>query len=177
LFASALQRLDAQERAETVVIGFSTEDTEVDRARRLEGLVREALTPLEGVECLEYADPAPYYRRALFFVLPADVVFGNFALLEAMAAGVVPVVFAADGVPQLVEHGVNGYVLDPGGDSLYAGLKIALDTAASDWQVMSRRAHETVQTKHSVENWARELVGLYERLPERRFWREREGVA
>ena len=69
----------------------------------------KAMVPQEpDVSVLGFIEPTPYYRRARFFCLPASIVFGNNALLEAMSFGVVPVVTDAPGVERLLEDGVNG---------------------------------------------------------------------
>src|SRR5690606_30158578 len=50
------------------------------------------------------AHPEEYYRRARIFVLPADIIFANYSLLEAMSHGVVPLVGDGEGAERIVRH-------------------------------------------------------------------------
>ncbi|MFH1023625.1 MAG: glycosyltransferase family 4 protein [Planctomycetota bacterium] len=54
------------------------------------------------------SDPKAYFEKATIFVLPADIVYCNNALLEAMERGVVPVVADVQGAELIVEDGVSG---------------------------------------------------------------------
>jgi glycosyltransferase involved in cell wall biosynthesis len=47
------------------------------------------------------------------FLLPADVVFPNYSLLEAMSLGVPPIVQESNGSELIVTDGVDGYILPP----------------------------------------------------------------
>lgn len=79
---------------------------------QLQGCIR-SLSLFEQVRILPFTNrPSEYFRRASVFVLPADIVFCNNSLLEAMAMGVVPVVADVEGADFIVEDGVSGYVVE-----------------------------------------------------------------
>lgn len=50
------------------------------------------------------------HSDALLFLLPADIVFCNHSLLEAMARGIVPIVAEVEGHEFIVQDGVDGFV-------------------------------------------------------------------
>lgn len=55
-------------------------------------------------------DPRQFYADHDIFILPADLIFCNYALLEAMRDGLVPIVNNLDGDYQrIVEDGVSGF--------------------------------------------------------------------
>lgn len=54
-------------------------------------------------------DPGYYLDQASIFLLPADQVFCNFSLLEAMERGVPPIVADVEGSERIVDDGVNGF--------------------------------------------------------------------
>jgi glycosyltransferase involved in cell wall biosynthesis len=111
-----------------------------------------------------HVDPNPWYSRALFFVLPANRVFGNFALLEAMSRGVVPIVTRAEGTDLIVQHGENGFVTEPSAAALKAAMRLALQMPRDDWCRLSSAARHTVATRFSLAAWVEKLLAEYERL-------------
>jgi glycosyltransferase involved in cell wall biosynthesis len=58
-------------------------------------------------------DPKKWLEDADVFLLPADVVFLNYSLLEAMSLGVPPIVQESNGSELIVTDGVDGYILPP----------------------------------------------------------------
>lgn len=55
-------------------------------------------------------DPLGWYRAHDIFLLPADLIYCNYALLEAMREGLVPIVYDKDrDFALIVEDGVSGY--------------------------------------------------------------------
>jgi glycosyltransferase involved in cell wall biosynthesis len=146
------------------VLGFADEDAQPERVSRLEREVRTILDGLAGVVCLPFCSPEPFFGRSRFFVLPADVVFGNYALLEAMSHGVVPVVSASAGVELVVVDGVNGIVCRHDENGLADGLTRALNLSVEQWQEMSHASIEVVRSRFSLEVWGRQLLALYAEL-------------
>lgn len=55
--------------------------------------------------------PTQYYEKASLFILPADIVFCNFSLLEAMERGLPPIVADVRDANRIVENGINGYLV------------------------------------------------------------------
>ena len=53
-------------------------------------------------------NPDSYYKTASVFVLPAELVFCNFSLIEAMERGVPPVVTKVEDADKIIEDGVDG---------------------------------------------------------------------
>jgi glycosyltransferase involved in cell wall biosynthesis len=117
-----------------------------------------------NVEIHPFIDPQGYYEGSRFFCLPSSIVFANNSLLEAMAAGVVPVVTEAPGVELLVEDGVNGIVTPFDEDAYREGLMRATALGEDEWRRLSRNAAETVRERYSIEAWTRKMAEVYDRL-------------
>ncbi len=83
-----------------------------DESRKLRAAIaRHGLHDCVSVEPFSNT-PTPYYEQADVFLLPANLVYCNYALLEAMSHGVVPLVNSADADYRLiVEDGVSGFGL------------------------------------------------------------------
>ena len=80
------------------------------------------------------------------------------AILEAMACGVVPVCLKMrSGIPELVEHGVTGLVVNDRGDDFTAAVR-RLKEDPELWQRLSANARQRVKNENSVaantEQWA-----------------------
>lgn len=93
-----------------------------------------------------------YFRRTKIFILPADTVFANYALLEAMSHGVVPVVGDGEGAERIVRHEENGLIVPRTAEALADALIHLLE----DTDTMERyatAARRTIAEEFSIETW------------------------
>jgi glycosyltransferase involved in cell wall biosynthesis len=96
---------------------------------------------------------------ALLFPIDWPEPFG-LVMIEAMACGTPVIAFRRGSVPEIVEHGVTGYIVDGIGEAVEALKRLdRLDRA-----LIRRRFEE----RFSAERMARDYVGIYETLLERR---------
>ena len=106
--------------------------------------------------------------RATVFVLPSHAEGMPVSLLEAMAAGCPVLATRAGGIPDVVEDGVNGLLVEPGDrDALALALHRLLvdrDLAAR----LGRAARETVRRRFTAEHALARLDQLYSGLGVRR---------
>jgi hypothetical protein len=81
-------------------------------------------------------------------------------MLEAMAAGVVPICLdMRSGIREVLEHGVNGLIVKDRETDFLSAVK-ALQGDPVKWQKLSLAARETVARRYSIEECARQWVGL-----------------
>lgn len=147
--------------AEILLVG---ETREGPARERIEQMVRQRITELgltDKVRCLPFTtEPWKYYERASVFVLPADIVFCNFALLEAMERGVPPVVAQVDGADRIVEHGKSGFVV-PQTPEAIAQAVIALLTDEDLRYKMGQGARQKVIEGFDIREGAQIILNLY----------------
>lgn len=86
------------------------------------------------------------------------------ALLEAMAIGVPPVVTSVGGIPEVVEDGVNGYLVEPMAPQHMADRIVSLLSQESLRADMSKHAMETVKAKFSIAGMVQDLESVYDSL-------------
>jgi glycosyltransferase involved in cell wall biosynthesis len=86
------------------------------------------------------------------------------AILEAMIAGVVPIVTNSGGSPELVEKDVSGFVVEPGDPIAIRDRILQLYQDRNLLQRMSAAAKQRVLTEFTVEKTARETISLYQDL-------------
>lgn len=162
-FARVLGQVARTHALRAAVVGLST-DPPAERVRRMEEAVTAALQDAPGVSVESFADPHPYYRRARYFVLHGEIVFANFALLEAMARGVVPIVSGVEGADRIVRDGVEGLVYRPGEEGLQHALERALAAPCAQWEEWSRAARARIVDEYSLDAWGRRLLQEYDVL-------------
>ena len=84
------------------------------------------------------------------------------AMLEAMIAGVVPIVTKSGGSPELVEDGVSGFVVEPGDPEAICEKILELYNDREKLRSMSAAAKRRVLTDFTIEKTARETIAVYE---------------
>jgi glycosyltransferase involved in cell wall biosynthesis len=106
------------------------------------------------------------YARAAVVVLPSYREGLPLCVLEAMAHGRPVVASAVGGIPELVEDGVTGYLVEPGD---VAGLRAALEKLLADPALrrrMGRAARERVAERCSWDRVTTATLDAYGALPE-----------
>ncbi len=97
-------------------------------------------------------------------VLLSDYEGMPLCLLEGMACGLVPVCLKTEsGVPEIVEHGRTGIIVEDRGDDFVAALT-RLRADASFFEKLSTGAREKIKQEYSREICAQKWQDLIERL-------------
>jgi glycosyltransferase involved in cell wall biosynthesis len=107
------------------------------------------------------------YTKAAMLVLPSRADTMPLVLLEAMACGTPPVATSIYGIPSLVRHGRNGFLVAPGDVD---GLRTAIRELAADEALreeLGRNARATVERDFTWMGHARQVVSVYQTLLER----------
>lgn len=120
---------------------------------------------------VEFADPIAHaqlaveYHRAAALVLPSfREVYGN-VVIEAMACGRPSIVTRTVGAAELVQTGVNGYVVEPDDPaSLADAICTLLELPPAARRAMGLRARETVVESSSAEKIAAATIAAYSQL-------------
>jgi glycosyltransferase involved in cell wall biosynthesis len=96
------------------------------------------------------------------FVLPSFAEGLPVVLMEALALGRPAVTTYVAGIPELVEPGVNGWLIPAGSVAALAGvLREALRTPLEQLQRMGRAGSERVQLQHDANKEAEKLARLF----------------
>lgn len=138
LTIEALRHLD--QRFKLWVVGgtqsmVSAAGSEADRAGVLER-TRFFGTRLDGI--------AEFFGASDLFVLPSSYEATPLVMLEAMAAGLVPIMTRVGAAPDVIRPGVNGFLVDRDPESIAAAVREATETPGT-LASMSQKAAECVQ--------------------------------
>jgi glycosyltransferase involved in cell wall biosynthesis len=102
------------------------------------------------------------YSAADIFVCPSRQDNLPNTVLEALACGTPVVAFSVGGIPDMIEHGVNGYLARPQDvEDLAAGIAFLLDDAELR-QRMGAMSREKIIREYAIPVIARRYIALYE---------------
>ncbi|MCS7301928.1 MAG: N-acetyl-alpha-D-glucosaminyl L-malate synthase BshA [Bacteroidota bacterium] len=107
---------------------------------------------------------AELLSAADIFLLPSQNESFGLAALEAMSCGVPVVASNVGGIPEVVTHGHNGYLAEPGDIKRMARYCIELATNPKKWQRFSSAARTAAVERFSVEHVVPQYEQLYRRL-------------
>jgi N-acetyl-alpha-D-glucosaminyl L-malate synthase BshA len=91
-------------------------------------------------------------------LLPSELESFGLAALEAMACEVVPIATRAGGVPEVIEHGVSGYLADVGDVETMSRYAIDLLSNETELRKMGKQARNAAQTRFC----SSKIIPLYE---------------
>jgi glycosyltransferase involved in cell wall biosynthesis len=147
-------------RVDWTLAGGGPDEVELRRRWEFNPGVRW-LGPLTNAALLEC------YARQDVFVLPTRFEGFPVALLEAMGAGLVPVVSdIPSGVPEVVDAGVTGERPQIGDVRGFAGCIARLDGDRRRLDAMSLAARQTVESRFDIRDRAADYQALYARWPD-----------
>jgi glycosyltransferase involved in cell wall biosynthesis len=139
----------------------------VGSGQKLESLEQQSRELGIAADCVfqpAQSDVAPWLRNIDIFVTPSfSESFPN-ALLEAMACGCAPIASNVGGIPELIEHGQNGFVFKSGDAGDLAGYlqQLVLSTDLRDR--FRAAAARTAATQFSMPVHVRKIQTLYREL-------------
>lgn len=108
------------------------------------------------------SDMAPVYREADALVLTSEREGTPNVLLEAMACGLPVVATRVGGVPEIVQDGVNGYVVQPGDPGMLTDRVSRLCRDPGLRAAFGRCGRQYVLANHAPSQLPRSLQELYE---------------
>jgi len=91
-------------------------------------------------------------------LMPSELESFGLAALEGMACEVVPIATRSGGVPEVIDHGVTGYMADLGDVDTMARYAIDLLSDESALRAMGKRARAVCQAKYCTSR----IIPLYE---------------
>jgi N-acetyl-alpha-D-glucosaminyl L-malate synthase BshA len=101
--------------------------------------------------------------QADLFLLPSQLESFGLAALEAMACEVPVIATNTGGVPEVVEHGVDGYLVEPGDVKTAGTYAIELLSRADRGRAMGQQARADAKKRFC----ANDVIPMYERYYER----------
>ena len=105
-----------------------------------------------------------YLQAADAWTLPSYGEGLPVSLLEAMSAGLPVIVTPVGAMPEIVQDGVNGFVVPIGNDAaLTAALTQAIDDSEES-RMLGQRARELIQERYSIDQISQSYLDLFRKL-------------
>jgi glycosyltransferase involved in cell wall biosynthesis len=145
-------------QAKLVMVGDGPEKAGAEQLARDLSVERDVLF-LGNQDCMEELLPL-----ADVFLLPSSSESFGLVALEAMSAEVPVVCSNAGGLPEVVEHGVTGFLHDPENVPGQVQSVLKLLTNESLRRTMGRRARREARKRFSTEEMVGRYVQVYESL-------------
>ncbi len=98
------------------------------------------------------------------FVLPSIFEGFGIVLLEAMAVGKPVVASRAGGIPEIVEHGLTGILIEPANPSAIAGSVVKLLKNPVEAKRIANAGRAEVERKFTADAMARKIEGVYDEV-------------
>jgi glycogen(starch) synthase len=105
-----------------------------------------------------------YLRQGDMIVLPSRFETLPRILIEALAAGVPQVASSANGIPEIVEHGVTGLIVDPITPETFAEAMIRMSSSPELRALMSQRSRERALAHFDINAVMEKQVRVYRAL-------------
>ena len=145
-------------QAKLVMVGDGPEKAGAEQLARELGIHRDVLF-LGNQDCMEEMLPL-----ADVFLLPSSSESFGLVALEAMSAEVPVVCSNAGGLPEVVEHGITGFLHDPAHVAGYTASALKLLTNDTMRRTMGRRGRRVARERFGAEEMVERYVRIYESL-------------
>ena len=149
--------LDSAARLPTIEVSIAGDGPEMP------ALLGMAPNNVSFVGWLQGQQISSWYQNARFIVVPS--VWWepcSLVVLEAMSYGLPVIASKLGGLPELVEHGLNGFLVEPGNVDELARRIAHLWDSPDLCQIMGRASRKKAIQRHSEELYYEKLVATYE---------------
>lgn len=100
-------------------------------------------------------------KSDIFLLVSFSEGLGN-SILEALACGLLCIVTNVGGTTEIIEHGVNGWLVDPHNETqIVQQLEKVLQLSEADKDRVRQQARKTIEDKFSTERHRKNLLDLY----------------
>jgi glycosyltransferase involved in cell wall biosynthesis len=141
------------------IYGFLNDQFSIQKRKEIQKM------RLKNVQLFGYVDDlSAVYLSAKYFLLPANIVFGNNSLFEAMAYGLVPIITDVHGSGHLIKNEINGLISENQFDSFDKSVTQTLSFSEEKWEYLSESAISTVRKKYSLNSFKESLRILYKKI-------------
>jgi L-malate glycosyltransferase len=154
IFAEVRKQL----KSKLVMVGDGPEKAGAEHLARELGVDRDVLF-LGNQDCMEELLPL-----ADIFLLPSSSESFGLVALEAMSAEVPVVASNIGGLPEVVEHGVTGFLHDPGHLAGFVASTLRLLTHDRLRRTMGRRGRRVARERFSVDEMVDRYIRVYDSL-------------
>lgn len=124
----------------------------------------EKLKFISNTTVLPFCTPFEFYLCHTFFILPADIVYLNNSLLEAMAYGCIPIISDVQGSELIVPDANHGVRFTNNEESFRNSIFYALSMSNSQIMLIQSNIKRHLINNFSIESKSQKLIDMYDNL-------------
>ena len=109
-------------------------------------------------------DVFPYYKAADIVILPTLYEHFPWAVLEAMSVGTPVIASNIGGIPEIIDHEINGLLVPPNDPCALADAMERLMSSSELRRLLGEAARQKVKSKFTTEKMVRETEAVYEKV-------------
>ena len=107
------------------------------------------------------SDPSSAYEDCRVYLQYSSIENMSLAVIDALRHGIPSVVTQVGGLPEIVQDGVNGFVVDPSRPAEAARAVERLLTDTTLWHRLSEGAQRTYAERHSWSRWKSAMIAVH----------------
>lgn len=154
--AAALAKQKSQKKFVCLIIGEGEERKNLEKTIKQQGLA-------ETIFLLGFIPDAAHYMKGFDMFLFSSVKEGlPYVLLETMSAGVPPIATSVGGIPDIIDNGVNGFLVPPRNAEALARAMFRVIENPTERNQMGVRAQEKVQKEFSKKEMIEKTLKIYD---------------
>jgi glycosyltransferase involved in cell wall biosynthesis len=159
LYEAAKKLIEAGRPVQLMFLGSGSEGDRLQRLARRDGLGSHIQFP--GF----HEDVYPILAQADFYVSASVREGQSNALLEAMSAGLIPIVYGASGATDVIHHGKTGFLVGASDTTNFLrAMEAALALPDGRKRAMSDAAHHYAEHHIGIDAIARQTIEVFETL-------------
>jgi glycosyltransferase involved in cell wall biosynthesis len=135
-----------------------------DMSQAFTAFLEETRLWVHALGSVPQEEVAGYLRQGDMIVLPSRFETLPRVLIEALAAGVPQIGSSANGIPEIVDDGVTGFVIDPIAPEAFADAIFRLVSSPELRARMSERSRERALAKFEIDSVMNRQVKVYRAL-------------
>jgi glycosyltransferase involved in cell wall biosynthesis len=142
------------------IVGPEGERGEMEKV--FDYIEKESINEIVGVHGeKQHNEVGEFYSVADIYLLPSYTEGFPYAILEAMAYGLPIISTKVGGIPELIEDGVNGFLVDPGdADALAEKIEILMGNKKLR-EIMGKNNREKIKNKYSMDKQVEKIKNIY----------------
>lgn len=170
MLVEAFNRLIYQEHADAILILIGRtligREQNIEASRNIHQQLKQSEREHEHIHLIgERANATDYLHTADFFCLSSLYEGMPMTLIEAFAAGAIPVCTPAGGIPEMIQELDTSLLSESVHvDDYYQALKRAYTLPKEKQQALKQQSKQLFKKKYSIEQCARNYLALYEKL-------------
>jgi glycosyltransferase involved in cell wall biosynthesis len=107
-----------------------------------------------------------YYKKGYLYFQPSIFESQGIAVVEALANGIPCVVSNKGGLPEMVAHGITGFVCENDVESYIHFIRLGLSLSTSNYMCMSNNSVDYAIKKFDFNQFKLNILGIYEEIIE-----------